>query len=159
MEKSKPTDLKCREATRSDAPTLVDYQIAMAQESEELELNREICSRGVEALFDNPLLGQYLVAESEGQLIGCLLVTYEWSDWRNGLIWWIQSVYVHPHFRGRKVFSALYRHLQQKAMADSHVRGLRLYVENENAKALAIYESLGMKSDRYKVCEWLKEPE
>jgi ribosomal protein S18 acetylase RimI-like enzyme len=86
-------------------------------------------------------------------------VTYEWSDWRNGLIWWIQSVYVHPHFRGQKVFSALYRYLQQMAMADSHVRGLRLYVENENAKALAIYENLGMHSQRYKVCEWLKEPE
>jgi len=89
-----------REANVSDVSTIVDFQIAMARETEELDLDRDVCTRGVQALFEDASRGRYFLAESNGAVIASLMITYEWSDWRNGNIWWIQSVYVTEEFRG-----------------------------------------------------------
>ena len=97
--------------------------------------------------------GQYWVAEADGRVVGQIMVTYEWSDWRNGNVWWIQSVYVHGDYRRRGVFSALYRHVESLARQDSHVRGIRLYVEHENTRAQQTYQSLGMKMTDYRVMQ------
>ena len=152
-------EIQFRKALLKDSIDLVEFQIRMALESENLALDKSTVTKGVKALFDNPLLGQYYVVENrdESQIMGCLLVTFEWSDWRNGLVWWIQSVYVDPEFRRAGVFTKLYQGVQNLAMADASVRGLRLYVENHNERAVRTYEKMGMDSTRYKVCEWLKE--
>ena len=149
-----------REARPEDLDELVDFQIRMALESENLHLDRATCTSGLEALFENPLLGKYhVICEADGTLIGCLLITFEWSDWRNGHLWWIQSVYVRPESRGQKVFSKLYRHMQKLVMADPLARGLRLYVEQDNTKAQEIYKKLGLDMGRYIVGEWLRTPD
>jgi ribosomal protein S18 acetylase RimI-like enzyme len=150
-----------RKARQEDLHDLVEFQIRMALESENLALELPIVTKGIQALFEQPFLGQYYVVEDleEAQIVGCLLVTFEWSDWRNGHIWWVQSVYVDPQFRRQGIFTKLYRGIQNMAMADSNVRGIRLYVENHNKQALTTYEKLGMDSTRYKVCEWLKTAE
>src|SRR5215210_7589447 len=101
------TDVRVREARREDAAAIIEFQLAMARETEELTLDREILTRGVSALFDSPFLGRYFVAEHDGRVIASLMITYEWSDWRNGMVWWIQSVYTLPEFRRRGVYAAL----------------------------------------------------
>jgi ribosomal protein S18 acetylase RimI-like enzyme len=148
-----------RKATLKDLSDLVEFQIRMALESENLTLEKPTLTQGIRALFQNPLLGQYYVIENKesAELMGCLLITFEWSDWRNGLVWWIQSVYVAPEFRRSGIFTQLYRGVQNLAMADSSVRGIRLYVETHNNQAVKTYEKMGMDSTRYRVCEWLKE--
>ena len=100
---------------------------------------------------------RYWVAETDGRIVGQIMVTYEWSDWRNGMLWWIQSVYVHPDFRRAGVFSKLYQHVQSLARADAQVVGLRLYVEKDNERAKAIYNRLGMTMTNYQVMQTLFE--
>ena len=101
-----------REASVSDVSTIVDFQIAMARETEELDLDRDVCTRGVQAVFEDASRGRYFLAESDGVVIASLMITYEWSDWRNGNVWWIQSVYVVPEFRGQRVYAGLYEHVR-----------------------------------------------
>ena len=144
-----------REARRSDANVIANHNTAMAEETEAKLLDPAIVGPGVEALFDDSSLGRYWVAESDGQVVGQIMVTYEWSDWRNGLIWWIQSVYVRPESRRQGVFSALYRHVESLAAAAPGVIGLRLYVENNNLRAQQTYEALGMVTPGYLVMETL----
>src|SRR6266576_3865969 len=115
-----------REATPSDVSVIVDFQVAMARETEELDLDREICTRGVQGVFDDPSRGRYFLAESEGTVIASLMITYEWSDWRNGNVWWIQSVYVVPDFRQQRVYAGLYEHVKALVNADDSLRGIRL---------------------------------
>ena len=110
-------------------------------------------TNGVQAVFNNPSHGFYVVAESDGQIIGSLLVTPEWSDWRNGIFWWIQSLYVLPQWRQRGVFKALYTFVSEKTDADSTVCGLRLYVETNNTTARACYEKQGMAPSIYTLYE------
>jgi RimJ/RimL family protein N-acetyltransferase len=138
-----------RNATREDVPFLADCNIAMAFESEKKHLDREVLTRGIIAVFDHPDRGFYVVAEREGKAVGSLLITHEWSDWRNGGWWWIQSVYVTPEARRGGVFSAMYREIDRRARASAGVIGLRLYVEKENSRAQATYAALGMEPAYY----------
>lgn len=143
-----------RSAVIADAATIAEFQIAMALETENMVLDREICSAGVRAVFDDSSRGRYFVADRDGRVIASTLVTHEWSDWRNGVVWWIHSVYVVPEQRGSGVFSKLYRHLQETAR-ESGVRGIRLYVDKTNHAARKVYEKLGMNGDHYHLYEWM----
>ena len=145
--------LVIREARDEDASTLAELNLAMADETENLKLDPARLLDGVRAVLGDPSKGFYLVAEREGRVVGSLLVTSEWSDWRNGVFWWIQSVYVPPDQRRRGVFSALYRETLERARRDSNVCGVRLYVERENTLAQSVYEGLGMKSTAYSLME------
>lgn len=148
-------NITIREARRSDAATIAAYNAAMAEETEGKALDPACVGPGVVALFDEPSHGRYWVAEDRGDIVGQLMVTYEWSDWRNGMIWWIQSVYVHPEWRRQGVFSALYHHVESLASDTPGVIGLRLYVEDNNLRAQQTYEALGMLKPGYLVMETL----
>lgn len=146
------SDISIRPATRADGECLVDWNAAMAWETERKRLDRRALERGVQAVFDEPRRGLYLLAVRGGDAVGSLLVTYEWSDWRNGDFWWIQSVYVLPQARRAGVFHALYADVETRAMAAGAV-GLRLYVERDNHAAQATYEGRGMHRCRYHMYE------
>jgi len=139
-----------RTATRADAGHLVDWNAAMALETEDKVLDRAVLARGVAGVFDDPRRGFYLVAERDASAVGSLLVTFEWSDWRCGDWWWIQSVYVPPPARRLGVFRALYDDVERRARATPGVVGLRLYVEAGNKKAQQTYENLGMSTSSYR---------
>ena len=142
-----------RRAVDSDADFIAESNTAMALETESMALDATVVGPGVEAVLADDSLGFYLVAEIDGRPAGQLMVTYEWSDWRNGLWWWIQSVYVRPEFRRRGVYSALHRHVEEAARAAGCVCGLRLYVEQENNRAQQVYRSLDMHPTRYHMYE------
>lgn len=148
--------MKIRLATPADAPALIEFNRAMALETEGKELLPEVIGAGVRSFLQNPGSGFYVVAHEGDQVIGSLLVTKEWSDWRNGDLWWIQSVYVRPEFRRRGVYRQLYRHVQGMAARDPGVCGFRLYVDRANTAAQATYRNLGMKKTSYRVFEALK---
>lgn len=150
------SDVQFRDAVPSDAAAIAEFQIAMARETEEVALDRAILTRGVDAVFADPALGRYYVAEADGNVIGSLLITYEWSDWRNGMVWWIQSVYVVPEHRGRGVYAGLYAHVRALVERDPSIRGIRLYVDNRNVAAQKVYARLGMEGEHYRVFEWMK---
>ena len=150
-------DVKIRRATQSDARVLVEFNRAMALETEALELSEETLSAGVRNLFENPQFGFYVVAEDGGAPVGSLMITYEWSDWRDGLFWWIQSVYVRPDYRRRGIYRSLYMFAKREAARDPRVRGFRLYVEKGNRVAQETYERLGMAETHYKMFEELCE--
>lgn len=137
-----------RAATRADQAHIAAWNAAMAWETEARRLDPETLERGVLAIFDEPRRGFYLVAEHEGTPVGCLMVTYEWSDWRCGDFWWIQSVYVVESARRLGVFRALYEDVAKRAKTARAV-GLRLYVETENERAQATYAGLGMERCHY----------
>ena len=145
-----------RKATPEDAEVIIDFQQKLAWETENLTLVPEIIKNGVRAVFTNPALGQYWVAEDEGKVVASLLITSEWSDWRNCTVWWFQSVYVLSSFRRTGIFRSMYKHIKNKAEKDG-IGGLRLYVDTSNIKAQQTYEALGMKSQHYKMYEWMKE--
>ncbi|MFN0105815.1 MAG: N-acetyltransferase family protein [Bryobacteraceae bacterium] len=142
-----------RTATREELDFLVDGNARMAWETENLALDRERLRAGVEALFANPAHGFYLIAELDGERAGQMMITYEWSDWRNGVFWWIQSVYTAPAKRGRGVFKALYGAVEEMARARGDVCGLRLYVEAHNEPAQATYRRCGMRETVYRMFE------
>ena len=142
-----------RAVTLDDSEAIQAFNIAMALETEGKSLCRETISRGVRALIEDPSKGFYLVTEREGAVVGSLLVTKEWSDWRNGAFWWIQSVYVMPVHRRQGVYRDMYRMVKQMARADGQVCGFRLYVEKENQAAQQTYERLGMQETHYKMYE------
>ena len=144
-----------RLATPADAAVLIEFNGAMALETEGKNLLPDVIGAGVRGLLDNPVAGFYVLAETE-RVIAALMITKEWSDWRNGSFWWIQSVYVRPEARRQGVYRRLYRHVQEMAAKDPHVCGFRLYVERENSAAQATYAALGMKETRYLVFEELK---
>jgi ribosomal protein S18 acetylase RimI-like enzyme len=149
-------DLKIRRAGLRDAPSLVAFNSAMALETEGKVLLPRVIGAGVRGLLRRPDSGFYLVAELDGEVIAALMVTREWSDWRNGDFWWIQSVYVRPAFRRRGVYRKLYRHLQAQAAKKRAVCGFRLYVERDNRRAQATYRANGMGRTHYLVYEQLK---
>jgi ribosomal protein S18 acetylase RimI-like enzyme len=150
-------NLRYRDAARRDVPVIVEFQRAMARETEDFELNLDICTRGVQAVFDDPSHGRYFVADDDGRVVASLLITYEWSDWRNGMVWWIQSVYVRPEVRNQRIYSSLYKHVQELAQSDASVRGIRLYVDRRNTLAQEVYRRLGMNGEHYLVFEWMKD--
>ena len=145
--------LTLRRAAPADAPTLTAFNLLLAEESEGTRLDPGIVAAGVAAGLADPDKGLYFVAEEKGQLLGQLMVTREWSDWRNGWLWWIQSVYVRADARQRGVFRALYEHIHATAVADGKVIGIRLYVEKDNKAAQRVYERLGMTESGYLVME------
>ena len=147
--------MRIRLATSADAAVLVEFNAAMALETEGQNLLPEVIGAGVRGLLDNPVAGFYVLAETE-RVVAALMITKEWSDWRNGSFWWIQSVYVRPEARRQGVYRRLYRHVQEMAAKDPQVCGFRLYVERENSAAQAAYAALGMKETRYLVFEELK---
>lgn len=147
--------MRIRLATPADAGVLIEFNAAMALETEGKELLSDVIGAGVRSLLGNPAAGFYLLAEQDS-VVGSLMITNEWSDWRNGAFWWIQSVYVRPEFRRQGVYKNLYRHVQELASKDPAVCGFRLYVERENDRAQATYSALGMKRTRYLVFEELK---
>ena len=142
-----------REATPDDTATIAGFNSAMAEETEGKALASERIGAGVAALLEDERKGRYWVAESDDRVVGQIMVTYEWSDWRNATIWWIQSVYVHPEHRRQGVFTALYRHVEDIARRADGVCGLRLYVEKANSRAQETYTALGMSKDNYLVME------
>jgi GNAT superfamily N-acetyltransferase len=146
-------NLSIRPARRDDIETLVRFNVAMAQESEDKPLDTATLTRGIAALFDRPAEGRYLIACDDGTPLGALLVTYEWSDWRNGRFWWIQSVYVAPHARRRGVYRTLHEHVRAAARSDPDVCGLRLYVERDNDTAQHTYRTMGMTETAYRLYE------
>ena len=137
----------------ADAERIAGYQEAMAQETEGRTLETSVVRAGVGAVFEDPSRGRYLVVEVDGAAAGSMLLTTEWSDWRNGAFWWIQSVYLEPAARGRGAFGALYRAVFAEARATAGVVGLRLYVEAENEHAQRVYSGLGMKTTSYRLFE------
>jgi len=142
-----------RPATIADADFLAAGNVAMALETEHKRLDPATIAAGVRAPFADPGKGRYFIAEQAGERVGQLMITYEWSDWRNGTFWWIQSVYVLPDARRSGVFRALFRHLEQLAAADPAVCGIRLYVERENDRAQATYRHCGLEDAGYAVME------
>ena len=142
-----------RVGTETEVESIVSFNRAMAWETEKKELPEQTVTDGVRRLLAKPDLGFYLVAISEGTPVGCLLVTYEWSDWRNAVWWWVQSVYVLPEFRGKGLYKLLYSEVRRLAKEKSGVCGFRLYVEKENTRAQQIYEHLGMREAPYLMFE------
>ena len=149
-------EIVTRAAAVTDAGPIIEFQLAMARETEGIELDESLVTRGVHAVFDDPSHGRYFVAEAGGDVIASLMITYEWSDWRNGNVWWIQSVYVRPPFRRRGVYAGMYE--QVKAIAErENVRGIRLYVDRRNTLAQDVYRRCGMNGEHYLVFEWMKD--
>ncbi|HBL73719.1 MAG: GNAT family N-acetyltransferase [Bacteroidetes bacterium GWF2_42_66] len=148
--------MQIREAQPADAEAIVRFQIEMAKETESIELDRPTVEKGVAAVFADREKGTYYVADDNGKVVASLLTTYEWSDWRNGTVLWVQSVYVLAEYRRKGVFSAIYQHVKSKVLNDNSLKGIRLYVEQNNSRAQAVYERSGMTAEHYQMYEWLK---
>lgn len=148
--------ISLRPATREDAGIILEFQLRMARETEDISLDKLIVSKGISSLFEDPGKGEYYVAEYKGTVIGCFLITYEWSDWRNGVVWWLQSVYVDSDHRRLGVFRKMYEYIMKTISDDPGIVGLRLYVEKNNERAQKVYRSLGMNGDHYTVFEKMK---
>lgn len=144
--------IQVRPATPADAAIIADFNIAMAKETESIDLDHATVHAGVRAGIADAAKARYFVAESAGRVVGCCMITHEWSDWRNGDIWWFQSVYVHPDFRRAGVFRAMYEYVESAAKSAGVVM-LRLYVEQENHRAQKTYEAMGMSLAHYLVME------
>ena len=140
-----------RAASIDDRDDLAAFNAAMARETENKTLDADVLRAGVAAVLVEPARGFYLVAECDGAIAGCLMITFEWSDWRNGDWWWLQSVYVAPTCRRRGVFRALYAEVERRAAQRDNVIGLRLYVERDNAHAQRTYAGLGMFEEGYRM--------
>ena len=149
--------IEIRRGRREDAPYIIDFQIRMAKEAEDLTLDRPTVEKGVQAVFDDPHKGAYWIAELDGEVAGCLLTVPEWSDWRNGTVLWIHSVYVIPSARRRGIFRMMYENLKTTVEQSADLRGLRLYVERENERAQKTYHAMGMDGNHYKLFEWMRE--
>ncbi len=139
-----------------DIDSIAEFQVKMAFETEKMELHLPTVKLGVSAVMDDPSKGKYWLAEVDGQVVGCLLTVPEWSDWRNGTVLWIHSVYVIPEYRKHGVFKSLYQHLTKLVNESSDLRGLRLYVDKTNLSAQKVYEKLGMSGEHYHLFEWMK---
>ena len=148
--------IEIRKAKLSDSEHIVELQLKMAQETEGLELNKNVVTKGVHAVFQHPAYGTYWVAEENGEILGVLLAIPEWSDWRNGTVLWIHSLYVIPEARRHGVFKKLYLNLKEQVEQSPELAGLRLYVDRQNKSAQKIYDKLGMNKDHYELYEWLK---
>lgn len=147
--------LTIRTATAADAETLAQFNEAMARETEDKPLDPDTVRAGVRRVLDGDRPGFYLVAVRDETVVGALMITTEWSDWRNGLFWWIQSVYVRPNARRTGVYRQLHRTVRTRARESDDVCGIRLYVEKDNADARSAYEALGMTQSPYRMYEEL----
>ncbi len=144
-------------ATEENREIIADFQMKMAQETEGLVLDKETLNEGIIHVLRDSEKGKYFVAEVEGKVVASLLITFEWSDWRNKWVLWIQSVYVLPEYRKQGVFKNMYDHVRKWATDDNEVAGIRLYVDKTNRRAINVYRKLAMNSDHYRLFEWMKE--
>jgi GNAT superfamily N-acetyltransferase len=145
-----------RKAKTEDLNSILEFQLAMAKETEGIDLECSTVEKGVAAVLQDATKGNYYVAEKNGKVIGSLLTTFEWSDWRNGTVLWIQSVYVVPEFRRKGVYSKLYGHVKNLVLKNPDLKGIRLYADKSNEGAHKVYKKLGMSPDHYVTFEWLK---
>jgi len=146
--------IEITDASFADAGIIAEFNQQMAQETENKTLDTATINAGVERMITDSSLGRYLVAREEtGRIVGCLGITYEWSDWRNGLFWWIQSVYVLPEARENGVFTAMYQQVRDLCQATDNACGIRLYVERDNDRAYRTYVRLGMVETEYRLME------
>lgn len=159
-------EMNIRRGRSADWQALVEFNCQMAKETENLVLDKETVTNGVQALLADNSQGFYVIAEVDGvavnrspaegemaEIAGSLMVTTEWSDWRNGVFWWVQSVYIRPEFRRQGIYRQLYAHVKKLAAEADHVCGFRLYVEKENEVAQKTYEALGMDETHYLMYE------
>ncbi len=144
-----------RDATPADAGTIADYNNRLAEQTEAQTLDPDLIGPGVAAFLADPAKGRYWLAIVDDRIIGQVAVTYEWSDWRNGMIWWVQSVYIDADYRRQGVYSSLYRHVESQAQSDSDAIGIRLYVEKDNERAQTTYADLGMNMTNYRIMQSL----
>ncbi len=148
--------IEIRKAKLSDTECIVELQLQMARETEELEFDKTVVSKGVHGVFQEPARGTYWIAEEESKVLGMLLAIPEWSDWRNATVLWIHSLYVIPEARGQGVFKKLYLNLKKQVEQSPELAGLRLYVDKRNKSAQEVYEKIGMNKHHYELYEWLK---
>lgn len=141
-----------REATLNDLDFIVDAQLKMAMETEDLKLDLQVVTQGVKAILTDPGKGTYYIGDENK---GCLLITKEWSDWRNTHVWWIQSLYVLPEARGEGIFAKMYSDLKKMVSCDAGVAGIRLYVDKTNKHAKKVYQKIGMSNEHYELFEWM----
>lgn len=158
-------NIRITSASNGDIEAIVGFQLRMALETEDLILDGVVLNEGVKAVIGDPSKATYYIArisnvpgvgEGEEVAAGMLMITLEWSDWRNGWVWWIQSVYVREEYRKYGVFRSLYGHIKQLVAESQNVKGIRLYVDKRNVRAQKVYESLGMTGEHYSTFEWMK---
>lgn len=157
MKRGMNPELKCRIQTAlpEHLDLLIAFQQAMAKESEGMELSQKTLYEGIKAVLENPTKGKYYIALHGNEVAGCMMHTYEWSDWRNAYVIWIQSVYVKPEYRRRGVFRQFYAFTQKQVQENKQFCGIRLYVEQNNEAAIATYRALGMDDGHYRLFEWM----
>ncbi len=149
--------ISVREAQISDLSCIVDFQMAMAKETEDLDLDRKVVAKGVKAVLRDPGKGKYFIAVAQNnKVIASLLITFEWSDWRNGNVFWIHSVYVLKEYRKQGVYKKMYRKIQELVLNSQDLLGIRLYVDSKNLPAQRVYEKLDMDGQHYRLFEWIK---
>ena len=148
--------VEVRKATRADIPIIIDFQKKMAQETEHITLENSKIENGVLAVFEDPNKGFYIVAHEKERVVASLMMTPEWSDWRNGYFLWIQSLFVSPSFRNNGIFKEMYSYVKELVIASDDFCGVRLYVEVNNTIAQEVYSKVGMDQDHYKMFEWTK---
>jgi ribosomal protein S18 acetylase RimI-like enzyme len=148
--------IKTRRANIEDANVIIDFQIRMALETENLNLEKEIVRKGVIKVFNDISKGKYYIIIDNDKIVGSLLITPEWSDWRNGSILWIQSLYIDSLYRRKGLFKYMYNYLKKMVEESDELLGLRLYVDKSNKDAQIVYENIGMDGNHYKLYEWIK---
>jgi GNAT superfamily N-acetyltransferase len=147
------SEIQVRTAEPRDVETVAELNMAMAWETEHVQLDQATLIRGIHAVLADPTHGFYIVAEADNQVVGCLLITFEWSDWRCGLFWWIQSLYIRPLFRRQGIFRQLHEFVRTQAVRQGGVCGIRLYVEQSNQVAQQAYRQIGMHARSYRMYE------
>jgi ribosomal protein S18 acetylase RimI-like enzyme len=148
--------MQIRKASVEDIVNIVDFQVKMAAETECIQLDESTVFKGVSAVVNDSSKGQYYVTEINGNIVASLLTTFEWSDWRNGTILWIQSVYVLKEYRRKGVYRKMYSHIKNLVLENVNLNGIRLYADKSNTTAQKTYQELGMNHDHYITFEWLK---
>ncbi len=146
-----------RKATKEDIVSIVAFNQAMALETENLSLDTSVITSGVEEIFNDSSHGFYIVCEIENTVRACLLITYEWSDWRNGLFFWIQSVFVQKEYREKGLYKMMYEFIKTQVDNSNEIVGIRLYVDNDNLPAQKVYSKLGMGKSNYQLFEYSKK--
>jgi ribosomal protein S18 acetylase RimI-like enzyme len=149
-------DIQIRRAVTSDIEVLIQFQQRLALETENITLDPDILRSGISALFNDPSKGFYNVAMCGNEVVGCHMTTFEWSDWRNGVVYWLQSVYIKQGFRGQGIFKTMYEAAKKSTMSNDDIKGIRLYVDKSNKSAQSVYAALNMNGDHYQVFEWMK---
>ena len=144
-----------RPAKQEDSTYIIDFQQKMALETENVVLDPVVVAEGLRRLFEDSARGIYYVAEENNEVIGCMMTTFEWSEWKCGNVLWIQSVYIASSYRGKGVFKKMYEYIQSMVTSGSGYRGIRLYVDKTNLAAQKVYEKLGMNGEHYQIFEWM----